>query len=155
MECVTFSVSLGKLRETHEGLSNLVVIVLSSNDGVRVLAEVYRNSQSDLANAVAGPQTGEEWGWCHKTCFMTLSYIKNYLYFCSIIKRCSVIQVQKSEDTSLLSCQLQFCSIMHTRFCSIRALVRSWSMDFETNKNRNIYILFYIFIIPFTWILYI
>ena len=62
MECVTFSVSLGKLRETHEGLSNLVVIVLSSNDGVRVLAEVYRNSQSDLANAVAGPQTGEEWG---------------------------------------------------------------------------------------------
>ena len=54
--------SLGKLREAHEGLSNLVVIVLSSNDGVRVLAEIYRNSQSDLANAVAGPQTGEEWG---------------------------------------------------------------------------------------------
>ena len=110
------------------------------------LAGIFQNSQSELANAVAGPQTGEEWGWCHKTCFMTLSYIKNYLYFCSIIKRCSVIQVQKSEDTSLLSCQLQFCSVMRMEFCSIRAFVRSWIMDSRRIKIE-IFIYYFIYLL--------
>ena len=30
--------------------------------GSSSLAEIYRDSHSESANAVAGPQTGEEWG---------------------------------------------------------------------------------------------